>query len=97
MRRLPSVYLDFINAYLLHREGRIRVEGALSEAMHQTDMVFQGTVLGPALWNAFFADVVQDVPQGSQRMNSFADDLTIMSSAPQRQSILLLQQELAEA
>ena len=45
-----------MNSYLLPREGRVRVEGALSDVMLLVDMVFQGTVLGPPLWNAFFAD-----------------------------------------
>ena len=40
------------------------------------DMVFQGTVLGPSLWNAFVADVAYEVPTGRQSVNLFADDLT---------------------
>ena len=51
---LPSTFLDFLNSYLLPREGRVRVEGALSDVMLLIDMVFQGTVLGPPLWNSFF-------------------------------------------
>ena len=50
---LPSTFLDFLNPYLLTREGLVRVEGSLSEAMLLTSMVFQGTVLGPSLWNFF--------------------------------------------
>ena len=46
---LPSTFLDFLNSYLLPREGRVRVEGALSEVMILLDMIFQGTVLGPSL------------------------------------------------
>ena len=65
--------------------------------MHLTNIVFQGTVLGPALWNAFFSDVSHAVPQGNQIINLFADDLTVMSFAPQQQSLDLLQQELTEA
>ena len=75
---LPGTFLDFLNDYLLTREGYVRVEGALSEAMALANMVFQGTVLGPSLWNGFFADVAQYVPCGSQRINLFADDLTVM-------------------
>ena len=56
----------------------MRVEGAISQAMALANMVFQGTVLGPCLWNASFADVAQYVPSGSQRINLFADDLTVM-------------------
>ena len=76
--RLPGIFLDFLNDYLLTREGHVRVEGALSEVMFLANMVFQGTVLGPSLWNAFFADVAQYVPSGNQRINLFADDLTVM-------------------
>ena len=66
---LPPRFLDFLNAYLLPREGFVRVEGALSDAMELANMVFQGTVLGPPLWNAFFSDVAQDVPISNQEIN----------------------------
>ena len=46
---LPGIFLDFLNDYLLTREGHVRVEGALSEVMFLANMVFQGTVLGPSL------------------------------------------------
>ena len=42
-------------------------------------MAFQDTVLGPALWNAFFVDVVQHVPIANQEINLFADDLPVMT------------------
>ena len=54
---LPDSFLDFLNNYLLNREGYVRVENAFSEAMELSNMVFQGTVLGPSLWNIFFRDV----------------------------------------
>jgi len=72
------------------------VEGALSEAMHLTNMVFQGTVLGPSLWNAFFGDVACHVPIDDQKINLFADDLSVMTSAPQHVSNDILHQELRE-
>ena len=80
---VPSSFLDLLNSYLLSREGHVRVEGALSEAMVLVNMVFQGTVLGPTLWNIFFADVQIHVPVGQQKVNLFADDLTAMTTAPQ--------------
>ena len=43
-------------------------------------MVFQGTVLGPCLWNAFFGDVAMAIPSGRQVVNLFADDLTATTS-----------------
>ena len=37
---VPSSYLDFLNSFLLYREGRVCVEEALAEAMHLTNIVF---------------------------------------------------------
>ena len=62
------------------KKRRVRIEGCLSDVMLLCDMVFQGTVLGPSLWNAFFGDVAFHVPQGRQELNLFADDLSVMSS-----------------
>ena len=72
------------------------MEGALSEAMRLVNMVFQGTVLGPALWNTFFEDVAAVVPQGSQEINLFADDLTVMTSVPKNTSTAVLRQAWVE-
>ena len=93
---LPESFLDFLNSYLLTRQGLVRVEGAVSEAMLLTDMVFQGTVLGPSLWNAFFGDIAEHVPEGSQLINLFADDLTVMTHAPQHVNDSVILEELKE-
>ena len=93
---LPGVFLDFLNDYLLTREGHVRVEGALSEVMFLANMVFQGTVLGPSLWNAFFADVAQYVPSGNQRINLFADDLTVMCHRAHHVADDIIMDELRE-
>jgi hypothetical protein len=58
----PSSWLEFLNAYSAEREGIVTVESATSQAMLLSNMVFQGTVLGPCLWNAFFADVTLEAP-----------------------------------
>ena len=68
----------------------------MSEAMLLTGMVFQGTVLGPSLWNAFFGDIADHVPQGSQLINLFADDLTVMTDAPQHVNESVIFDELHE-
>jgi len=73
---LPNSFLDFLDDYLMPREGYVTVENAISEAMLLCDMVFQGTVLGPSLWNAFFAGVATAVPVANQEVNLFANDLT---------------------
>ena len=52
----------------------------MSEVILLTNMVYQGTVLGPSLWNSFFQDIVLSVPEGNQVADLFADDLSIDSS-----------------
>ena len=51
---LPDTFLDFLNAYLMPREGYVTVENAVSEAMCLSDMVFQSTVLGPCFVECIF-------------------------------------------
>ena len=92
----PDTFLDFLNSYLLPREGIVTVENAKSEAMALCDMVSQGTVLGPSLWNAFFADVASAVPVGSQEVNLFADDLSGTNSFAFHVSNDTLLEELAD-
>ena len=94
---VPSAWLSFLNSYLLPREGRVTVEGAMSQAMHLSDMVFQGTVLGPCLWNAFFHDVVDAVAVGGQVARLFADDLSVSTSCASHVSDTVLLEELREA
>ena len=53
---VSPLFLDFLNAYLEPRLGQVAVDGALSYVLDLTDTVFQGTVLGPTLWNTFFND-----------------------------------------
>ena len=93
---LPDTFLDFLNSFLLTREGVVTVEGAKSEAMILSDMVFQGTILGPMLWNSFFGDVAIEVPEGQQIMNLFADDLTAEIYHPQCSNPATVMEELRE-
>ena len=50
-------FLNFLDAYLSPRKGQVLVQDARSDAIEIENNVFQGTVLGPPLWNTFFADV----------------------------------------
>ena len=43
-------------------------------------MCFQGTVLGPALWNAFFYDVATPAEFNGEISALFADDLNAFRS-----------------
>ena len=94
---VAPTFLDFLHRYLESRQGFVTVEGALSECMLMTDMVYQGTVLGPTLWAAFFADVATSVPEGDQHAQVFADDLKIDASCPVHVSNDILRENLREA
>ena len=70
-------FFKFLNAYLAPRTGQVCVQGQLSDAMAIDDSVYQGTVLGPALWNSFFADVAVPASAGGGKEAMFADDLNV--------------------
>ena len=52
------------------------VEGANTEFVDMENQVYQGTVLGPSLWNVYFAPVGDKIKQNTFGYNLFADDLT---------------------
>ena len=53
--------VKLLESWLRRRCGHVLVEGATSEEMVLEDMLFQGTVLGPQLWNIFFADAAEPI------------------------------------
>ena len=69
-----SKYLNFLEAYLSPRKGKVVVQGEASDEFVLDDSVFQGTVLGPPLWNSFFADVAMPASASVGREAIFADD-----------------------
>ena len=93
---LPDSFLQFLDSYLLPREGKVSVEDAVSEAFTLADMVFQGTVLGPSLWNTFFADVTHDIAAPRQDFQLFADDLSVLASCSLEVSNAILLESLTE-
>ena len=70
-------YLNFLDAYLSPRKGKVVVQGEASDLFTLLDMVFQGTVLGPPLWNTFFADVAAPAKESGGKESIFADDLNV--------------------
>ena len=53
------------------------IEDVLSDVFVLMDTVFQGTVLGPSLWNTFFHDVGDPASIDDGQVKMFADDLTV--------------------
>ena len=72
-----QLYLNFLDSYLSPRQGQVVVEGEYSELFEISDSVYQGTVLGPCLWNTFFADVSQAASSAGGTESMFADDLNV--------------------
>ena len=74
---LNKTLLDFLADYLRPRLAEVVVNGAASRQLELSDMVFQGTVLGPSLWNVFFADVHEAAEAAGGTETKFADDLSV--------------------
>ena len=73
-------YLNFLDAYLAKRQAQVIVEGIASDPFEISNTVFQGTVLGPPLWNLFFADVVDAAESKGGNASIFADDLNVFKA-----------------
>ena len=75
--------IDIIAPWLGTRQANVVVGGAKSETFLLSDMVFQGTVLGPILWNLFFGDAHFAIRLAKFTEMMFADDLQAYRSFPQ--------------
>ena len=64
-----------IEDWLRGRTATVCVDGCFSDPFPLVNMVYQGTVLGPALWNVFFADAARPVAENGFSEAVFADDL----------------------
>ena len=62
-------------SWLEARTANVVVGGKLSKDMTLTDMVYQGTVLGPLLWNLFFGDAKLPIRLARFIEIIFADEL----------------------
>ena len=51
---MTDVWILFLTSYLQPRRAVVLVDGSRSSEFILQNMVFQGTVLGPTLWNVFF-------------------------------------------
>ena len=81
-RGVGPTYHDFLNAYLQPRQARVIVDGTASDPFIIANTVFQGTVLGPPLWNTYFADVSDPASQDGGEAHKFADDMNVFQKFP---------------
>ncbi len=62
-------------SWLRSRVANVVVDGKQSQDMTLANMVFQGTVWGPSLWNIFFGDARDAITEGGYTEAVYADDL----------------------
>ena len=73
---LSNAMTAFLYDYLAPRSAVVVVQGFESEAYEINNQIFQGTCLGPLLWNVFFAAIDWAIRASLFRPAKFADDLT---------------------
>ena len=91
---VPSALLNIIKAWLDDRVATIIVNGENSTQLALKDMLFQGTVLGPTLWNAFYNDSAKAVRSSDFREIVFADDLNSHKEYPNSAPLPQLLQDM---
>ena len=70
----PSV-LEVLKSWLETRHANVIVESEMSKNMTLENMVYQGTVFGPPLWNTHYGDASSAVNKNDFTEVVFADDL----------------------
>ena len=89
--------LRVIESWLRERSGFVIVNGKKSDRMSLRNMVFQGTVWGPTLWNAFFGDCVCAIAVCGFEVVIYADDCNAYRCFPWSMSNGAIMEELREA
>ena len=79
---LPNHVVKFLESWLDDRVSNVVVSGSKSIDEVLANSVFQGTVLGPALWNLFYADANRAVRGLGFVETVFADDFNSWKSLP---------------
>ena len=93
---LHADLLGVISSWLQNRAAFGVVGGSKSQPMRLANMVFQGTVLGSALWNAFFGDSVAAVDASGFEVIISADDFNAFREYPMGTSAAVIDDDLAD-
>ena len=76
--RLLGVFhkvVKVIDSWLQPRTARVILDGSASDEIQMTNMVYQGTVWGPCLWNCYFADARFAIRGAGFTEIVYADDI----------------------
>ena len=90
---LDSDVTDLLENYLMDRFLRVAVNGYTSNEYKIGASVPQGSVLGPLLWNIYFNDILQLIPEAY----AYADDCTLSytcSDDDRKETILRINETL---
>ena len=71
-----------MTSWLRSRRAHVVVGGSRSEEFTLSDMVFQGTVWGPPLWNTFYEDARRAINELMYTETVYADDLNAFRVFP---------------
>ena len=72
--------LDWIETFLTNRTQQVAIDNCLSDIIHVTSGVIQGSVLGPILFILYINDVSDLIDSHTVNLQLFADDLKLYSS-----------------
>ena len=93
---LPRNVVEFLLSWLEDRLSNVVVGGSMSIDEVLANSVFQGTVLGPPLWNLFYADSRHAVRRHEFTETIFADDFNCWKGLPNDVDDLTLVLALSE-
>ena len=79
---IDSKLLKLIGSWLEPRTATVVVGGSKSNSFRIQDMVYQGTVLGPQLWNLYFEDAAKAIQEFFFEEIVYADDLNAFRIFP---------------
>ena len=82
----PGELLQVFESWLKARQAVVVVGGSKSRQLVLENMVFQGTVWGPMLWNIFYADAATAIRSTDFTEIVFADDLNAFKKYASKKS-----------
>lgn len=92
---VPQNVLKFARSWLSARQAYVELHGISSESIALSNQVFQGTVLGPLFWNAFFSDSERALAACLFEGIYYADDLNAVREFDGQTNNNLILQECA--
>ena len=72
---ISSTILQVINSWLQERSAQVVVSGGISDTFSMMNMIYQGTVWGPPLWNCYYKDANVAIRSKDFEKTMFANDL----------------------